>query len=396
MFSRTLLQDPMMFMELSRVVLGIQCFTAGIQTNSVFLRKHKQSLFVLLGPVLMFMFGSSAVIVHFIFQLGWKESLIVAACITPTDPVLANAIVKGAFADEHIPRSLRMLISIESGMNDGIGLPMLFLPFYLTAYQSYGDGFGYWISNVWLYQVGIAVVLGVLFGVVLRKLLKRGYDEGWMDKESLLALSVASALLFLGIFARLGLDDLLGCYITGLILAWDEWMNDQLEGSHIQEVLDSLINISYFIFFGTQIPWAEVGKVESLALWRILVGCILILLFRRLPAVLALWKWIPALNSWEEAFFCGFFGPIGVGGIGYALVSIVSFGEPIEPLFTIVSMIVVSSIFVHNGSVGLFHIGLTRARTFEQRETMMVVLPAPSNLTIQQSSDRISIEVDKK
>jgi len=49
--------------------------------------------------------------------------------------------------------------------------------------------------------------------------------------------------------------------------------------------------------------------------WRLVVIAILILLFRRIPIMLALKPVIPDIKSWREALFCGHFGPIGVGAI---------------------------------------------------------------------------------
>ena len=49
--------------------------------------------------------------------------------------------------------------------------------------------------------------------------------------------------------------------------------------------------------------------------WRLVVIAIFILLFRRIPILLALSPFIPDLHSWREALFCGHFGPIGVGAI---------------------------------------------------------------------------------
>ena len=178
----------------------------------------------------------------------------------------------------------------------------------------------------------------------------------------------------------------MGCFTVGLVVSWDRWLNDQLEGSHIQEVLDSLLNIAYFIFFGSRIPWTAYGTMESLAIWRILVGCAIILLFRRLPIVLAIWKWIPGLNSWEEAVFAGWFGPIGAGAIYYAMLSIVVMKEPIQPLFGIVSAMVISSVLIHCGSVGLFHIGLVRARTLEQRQAFENAIVVMSNPVMQSNT----------
>jgi NhaP-type Na+/H+ or K+/H+ antiporter len=46
---------------------------------------------------------------------------------------------------------------------------------------------------------------------------------------------------------------------------------------------------------------------------------ICVLLFRRLPIVLALYKWIPGIRTFREALFCGHFGPMGLGGVFLAI-----------------------------------------------------------------------------
>ncbi len=61
--------------------------------------------------------------------LSWLESLVVAACVTATDPVLASSVVgKGKFA-KRVPKHLRDLLSAESGCNDGMAFPV-----YLSLY----------------------------------------------------------------------------------------------------------------------------------------------------------------------------------------------------------------------------------------------------------------------
>ncbi len=79
-----------------------------------------KSVTLLLGPVMLYMWAVSALIVHFVLQRPWIESLIIAACMAPTDPILANSIVSGRFADMHIPVAIRQLLSAESAINDGI------------------------------------------------------------------------------------------------------------------------------------------------------------------------------------------------------------------------------------------------------------------------------------
>lgn len=75
-----------------------------------------------------------------------------------------------------------------------------------------------------------------------------------------------------------------------------------------------MLNLAIFVYLGTVIPWSSFSE-EALGLsyWRLIVIAILILLFRRLPIVMALLKVIPALKTRREGIFAGWFGPIGVG-----------------------------------------------------------------------------------
>lgn len=100
------------------------------------------------------------------------ESMVLAACVTPTDPVLSNSVVKGRFAEKHVPPRIRYLLSAESGINDGMGLPFLFLGLYLMRERSMGVAFAKWFYMVWVYQILLSVVLGGLIGAAARKLVK--------------------------------------------------------------------------------------------------------------------------------------------------------------------------------------------------------------------------------
>ena len=47
----------------------------------------------------------------------------------------------------------------------------------------------------------------------------------------------------------------------------------------------------------------------------------------------------------------------------YAMIAIVSLDVPQDPLLTIVTFIMLASLLIHGGSVGLFHVGLSRTAT---------------------------------
>ena len=56
-----------------------------------------------------------------------------ASCVSPTDPILAQAVVGGPWAEKHVPAHIRHLLQCESGCNDGAAFPFLFLAYYLTV-----------------------------------------------------------------------------------------------------------------------------------------------------------------------------------------------------------------------------------------------------------------------
>lgn len=81
-----------------------------------------------------------------------------------------------------------------------------------------------------------------------------------------------------------------------------------------------LLNFGGFFYIGTIIPWAEFHNPEGtgLTIGRLFLLGFLVLLFRRIPAVLAAYKLMkPVCANYKEALFMGYFGPIGAGAVFY-------------------------------------------------------------------------------
>lgn len=83
-----------------------------------------------------------------------------------------------------------------------------------------------------------------------------------------------------------------------------------------------LLNLSVFLWFGAVCPWATFLDNDVIPLYRLVFLGILVLLFRRVPVVLALhWK-IWQIEEKQQALFVGFFGPIGVSAVFYLYISL--------------------------------------------------------------------------
>ena len=109
-------------------------------------------------------------------------------------------------------------------------------------------------------------------------------------------------------------DDLLAAFIVGNSLTWDDWFRIKTEDAHFQAVLDNFIDAAVFLYIGALIPFAEMQNAATgLNAGKLVALVFLILLFRRLPAMLLFKPLINELATWREAVFVGFFGPMGVG-----------------------------------------------------------------------------------
>jgi NhaP-type Na+/H+ or K+/H+ antiporter len=130
--------------------------------------------------------------------LNLVEGLIVGACVTPTDPVLSNSIVKGTFADKHMSKPLQKIIVAESGANDGLGYLFLFFPLYLVKHAGQKGGaveaVQSFLTVTCLYTVLLSVVYGALAGWAAKYALFWAERRRLIDRESFHLFVIALAV----------------------------------------------------------------------------------------------------------------------------------------------------------------------------------------------------------
>lgn len=134
----------------------------------------------------------------------------------------------------------------------------------------------------------------------------------------------------------------------------------------LQPTIDMLLNISVFMWYGAVAPWASFRTNNVIPIYRLIFLGILILLFRRLPMVLAFHKKIKEIEHLQQALFVGFFGPIGVSAVFYLYVSLDFLNGVVvdgsvteeaiqlqEVMRVVVWFLAITSIVVHGVSVPL-------------------------------------------
>lgn len=145
-------ESKIVMYHFARVVLCIQVMTAAMSLPQGYILKQAKSLFVLVIVVSIAKYFITFIIVYSFSHYNAAVSLAIAACLTPTDPILSSSIVKSKFADENVPERLRTLLSAESGINDGVGLSLLFFPLHIFYSENVLVGLKNYFLNVILYQ----------------------------------------------------------------------------------------------------------------------------------------------------------------------------------------------------------------------------------------------------
>ncbi|KAJ8101058.1 Sodium/hydrogen exchanger family-domain-containing protein [Lipomyces tetrasporus] len=365
-------------LEISRIVLIVQIFAVAVELPKKYMLRHWISVFYLLVPVMTFGWLISSVFIwKLVPSLRWVEALVVAACITATDPVLASAVVgKGKFA-KRVPGHLRNLLSAESGCNDGMAFPFAYLSLYLIRYAGHGGEIvKHWILITVLYECIFGCILGVVIGYSGRHLIKFAESHNLIDRESFLVFYFVLALFCTGVGSILGTDDLLVSFAAGAAFSWDGWFTHKTEESHVSNVIDLLLNLAYFVYFGAIVPWSLYDSPQlGISPWKLSILAILIILFRRIPIMLMIKPIIPDIRTWREALFCGHFGPIGVGAIFITILARAELEHDsptplaelppegsenymvVAVMWPVVTFLVIASIIVHGSSIAVFTLG---------------------------------------
>ncbi|SJM87079.1 related to Na(+)/H(+) antiporter 2 [Zygosaccharomyces bailii] len=390
-------------LEISRILLCLQVFAVSVELPRKYMLKHWLSVTMLLVPVMIFGWLIIALFVWILIPgLNFPASLLMGGCITATDPVLSQSVVSGRFAQK-LPGHLRNLLSCESGCNDGLAFPFVFLSLNLLIYPGRGGEIvKNWLCVTVLWECIFGSFLGVVIGFLGRKAIKFAESKYLIDRESFLSFYLLLAFTCAGFGSMLGIDDLLVSFFAGAAFAWDGWFASKTHESNVSNVIDVLLNYAYFVYLGSIIPWAQFNKSEiGLDVWRLIILSIVIVFLRRIPAVLLLKPLIPDIKSWYEAMFIGHFGPIGVGAVFACLTAKIQLQDSISRekiasggsksshskywqtmacLWPITCFAIVTSIVIHGSSVAVFALG-------RHLNTVTLTLTSTTRRTVENDDD---------
>lgn len=341
-------------LQFSQVLMATQCCAVGVLLRRHFWLKYKWSLAILVGPVMICTWLVTTVILYYVLGIPIKEALLIGACTAPTDPVLANSITSGKFADIYMSVPTRDVLSAESAANDGLAIALFSFSILLFEHPPL-EMLKIFVLQGILYQIGLSIIVGITIGLLSKYLLEFAYRKSTVERRSFLCFVFGMSLVTVGICTVFGLAAIFACLIAGIAFSWDGWYDKEGQDHDVTSVIDLLMNILFFLYFGSSFPWKLI-EATGFSYATLTGVAVLILVLRRLPFVLVLYKFLGIKDlSLKEAAFAGWFGPTGCSALWYMAAGTLEVHDT-KYLVPLCSYIVLVSVILHGISAPFTHL----------------------------------------
>ncbi len=301
-----LTEDTTWLHTAARMLLAISVMAVALRYPVRNARARLRPLLLLLAVAMPAMAVVTAGLAAAVLGIGLGAAALIGAALCPTDPVLASSVVTGGPAEEDLPGRDRQILSLESGANDGLALPLVLLALALAGADSLGAALA---ESLW--QVAGAVLLGVPAGWLGARALRAGEQHGSTDAGPRLLYTAVLAFAVLGAAGLLHVDGILAVFVAGLVFNHAATGPDRTDDARIDEAVNRFLVLPLFVALGVVLPWSAWSDLG----WRGPALVLGVLLLRRLPVVWLLRR--PLGLGRADAAFLGWFGPIGVSALFY-------------------------------------------------------------------------------
>ena len=314
-----------LFADASRIDLGALRHTVDLPVR-------------LLGVGLPLTIALGAVAAAAIFgDLSAEEAVILAVVLAPTDAALGQAVV----TEPQVPQRIRQGLNVESGLNDGICVPLLFAAVAIADVGSEISG-GRSPGTLLLEEIGYGVVGGVVAGLLIAVIVTGAGRRNLIAPAWGQVIPAAGAALAYGIASALDGSGFIAAFVAGMVFRM-ALRRDPEQLNQLTEEVASILNGVTFVLFGAIL----LGPALTELSWQLVLYAVLSLtLVRMIPVVVAMWgshARRPTLG------FLGWFGPRGLASIVFAVIVIEESQLPHEHLIVLAIYLTVGFSVVAHG-----------------------------------------------
>jgi NhaP-type Na+/H+ or K+/H+ antiporter len=269
--------------------------------------------------------------------LGWWFALLVGAALAPTDAALGVPVV----TDPVVPADVRRVITVESGLNDGIATPIVMVA---IAGAASVDGGSTTVGEA-LVDLAVGLAVGAAIGFGGGRLLRDARSRGWAAEDFVGVAVLALALLGYATALAVGGNGFVAAFCGGMAFGAAAGPRGPAELVFLEQASGAVSLLVWLAFGAIAVPI----MVERLD-WTLAVYAVLSLtLVRMVPVALAL---AGSGRDRRTVLFVGWFGPRGLASLVFALLALEEIGSAADEAVAVIAATVLLSVLAHGLSAG--------------------------------------------
>lgn len=322
---------------IAELTLAVVLFSDAANVNMAVLLKNLRlpKRLLLIGLPLTILLGMLSGYMLFA-GMGLLSIAILATMLAPTDAALGKAVI----TNMGVPEKIRESLNVESGLNDGICVPIILILLSVAAKSSVESSTGALMLTQVAQSIGIGLAVGLGVSLLGSHLLRISHLRHLMSSKWTHLPVVALSILAFSLAQELGGSGFIAAFCGGLLFGHLEKARKEalLEES---ENVGNLFALITWIFFGA----CYLGQALPHITPQILLYSILSLtLVRMLPVFICL---SGAGLTTREKLFAGWFGPRGLASIVFGMIVLDAYLPANETIMACLMCTVVLSVVLH-------------------------------------------------
>jgi NhaP-type Na+/H+ or K+/H+ antiporter len=344
--------EPVRVLAEATLTLVLFCDASRIKLSA--LRRQAGVPLRLLGIGLPLTIGLGALASGMFDGMTVGEALVLGVLLAPTDAALGQAVV----TEPRLPAVVRQGLNVESGLNDGICVPLLYIVLAAADVESHVAS-GHHAVTIVVEEIGYGLAGGIGAGVLTAAVVVLAGRRNLITGPWLQVIPVAGATLAYATAAALGGSGFIAAFLAGGAFGALA-QRDPAEVTRLGEEVGDLLNGVTFLIFGAVL----LGPALADLTWRAaLYGVLSLTVVRMLPVAIAM---LGSRARLPTVAFLGWFGPRGLASIVFALIVVQESNLPqTSTILTATYFTVGLSVLVHGISAA--PLAARYARWYEAR-----------------------------
>jgi NhaP-type Na+/H+ or K+/H+ antiporter len=269
-------------------------------------------------------------------QLSVAEAVVLGVILAPTDAALGQAVA----GNRRIPARIRQGLNVESGLNDGICVPLLFAAVAAADVESHIAG-GRGATQLLLEEIGYGALGGVLAGTLIAAIVVYAGRRDLIAGPWRQVIPAAGAALAYGIATPLDGSGFIAAFTAGIVFR-ALLKRDPGEINRLSEEVGDVLSGVTFLLFGAVLLDPALTELS----WQLALYAVLSLTVVRIAPVAA--AMLGSRSRLPTLGFLGWFGPRGLASIVFALIVVAESELPHQQLIVLAVYLTVGlSVFVH-------------------------------------------------